>query len=911
MLGEASSCIQSDRKGDIFMKKVKVVTYSSPDDSIISDICNDENVLHICATASLTEAMMKKFGKRQNVISAKWFIDALLGEWMDMPTKLEQIMDLSELVRKGSDDNPDDKPITRAIRRYKSDALLTIRMLAEIGLKPKDLRECGITEYEKELSRLWEKMLLKDKEKGHFKKLDRFNFAQKRPFAFRIMANERMKEKFDRDIKEGENLCVSREKLHLEGSVVLHGFYFLTPIQQSVFQSLKNAAVNLTFLQLYNSNYPKTFSFIETVLGDENNWVPKGEWVIHQEGQVKESQLSLYMADFFEDRISRPSTKVHKERVTQICYRNLYQWMKDFRENLEKEEAATNYLTVMSGELDTRMKEFFPDQFLSERNFLSYPIGQYLLHLHKIWDQEKKKQEIDLVTIQECFASPWLYKINKITGKKDSASDYLYQLQFLANFFPQKMTMKEWKSNIKKLILDTERSSFLAKNIIGAKEHLRFLDEIKNPVKKIAPYSVPCEDWKIILEFLNVMDSHIETLFNNMDHLYSFKEYFSLLNGIITKQLPEAELLKHEKEMLRRIKKIANYYESSPSGKHYHIEDIAEAVHLLLSSQLDEKPDGHPDSDQHPNKKALRIRSFAEIDGIIFDEKKTIHVSGLDEFSFPNAESSLPWPLTLKAVEQLSGKINSLKAMLIREEHKDIIPRFLFYVLLSGKQNLTLSWFREWGERSSLGPSFYLKLLEDDSPKTESFEPVIEHPKTPAQDLRDDTVVYQTALSHYSDYALSELNICQRRFFYSYLTQQFSVYNSDFHYNFLFGNLYRLLLNFDANPAPLMKDVFPYWTGFRRAAKAAAAKTYNYTEKHHSFKYAGENYHALSGMKYLLYQNNGGEGWKQAWENKGYQVNQSSIALLEASPSSSCKYCPHEDFCPSARYAVDDERYGG
>ncbi|MBK5462004.1 hypothetical protein [Peribacillus sp. TH27] len=888
------------------MNNIKIVTYSSPQDSIISEICDREDVLHICATASLTEAMIGKFNKRKNVISAKWFIDALLDEWMDMSTKLEQMMSLSELVRKGSKENLKDEPITRAVRRHKSDALLTIRMLTEVGIKPQDLYEFGRTEYEKELSKLWEKMVEKDEESGHFKKLGSFNFAIKRPFALKMMINERLKEKYNKDIEIRDRLKVCKDKLNLEGSVVLHGFYFLTPIQQSVFQTLKKAGVNITFLQLYNPEYPETFSFIENVLGEENGWIPKSNWIVKKEDENQEHTLAPKVAGFFEDRPSMHLKEHDKKRVTQVCYKNLYQWMKDFKKDFENLEEGPHHLTVVNQELNTKIEEFFPEHSLSERNFLSYPVGQYLLHLHKIWDQEKKKQEVDLITLQECFVSPWLHTVDRVTGEKRFASDYVYQMQFLDNFFPPKMTMQEWKVSIKKLIKDTENSPFLIRDIPGKPEHHRFLDEIKNPIKKVAPYSIPAEDWKLILEFLSIMDSHINILFNDMDHLFSFKEYFGLLGQIITKQLPEEKLLKHEKEMLKRIKKISYYYESSPSGKQYHIEDIAEAVHLLLSAQFEEEPS--PEVKQE--KKALRIRSFAEIDGIIFDEKRNIHVSGMDEFSFPHSESSIPWPLTIETVKNLCDKVDSLKVMVIREKHKDIIPRFLFYILLSGDQELTLSWLRERGDKNSLGSSFYLKILEEVDQKSESYIEEIKDPTTPSEELKNETAVYSSELSHYSDYALSELNICQRRFFYSYLTQPFSVYTSDFHYSFIYGNLYKLLSKFDPKPASLIEDVFPYWTKFKQKAKAATAESYS-NERIQSFEYADEKHQALSGIKYLINLSNKEDGWRRAWKNEGYNLTQSSIELFKASPSSSCKYCPHEKFCPSARYAVDDERYEG
>ncbi|MEH7746766.1 hypothetical protein V7659_17230 [Neobacillus drentensis] len=892
------------------MSNVKVFTYMSPNDPVIQEVCSQDNILHICATTSLTGAMVNCFGEKGNVISAKWFTDAVLGDWMAPSVKFKQFMYLSELVRKGSIDNPGDSAAKQALRRNKADVLLTIRMLAELGIIPADLRESARTRYERELSLVWEQLEKKDQQEKYFKSFTRlktFHQALKRPYVFKNMVNARLLEKYSKDKESGIGVRVHPENLHINQTVVLHGFYFLTPIQQLIFQALKQAETDIVFLQFYNPKYIHTFSFLKDVLGEDNGWASADQWNISMFNDERSDGIADYLASHFEERVQ--DGKSNSNRINQTGYSHLYKWMQDFKKDtIEKEkdekDLSVNHLTAAGERIQQRLQEFFPEEHLSKRSFLSYPIGQYLLHLHKIWNQETKQQQVDIITLQECFLSPWLYVEDQVTGERKNASEFLHDLQRLADFFPRSMAMQEWITHLEQLIGNIQEGPFLAREFDVLPNQTRFIDEIKNPLKKIGPYSIESADLKDIKKILQLMNSHIELLFQKDNEYFTLPEYFSLLQEIMNGSLNMQDLQDHEEELIKKLTEVYQYNQNRPAERSYHIEDISEAVHCLLASSLDEPED----KEIRLQRKLIRLRSFAEIDGVIFDSKD-IHVSGLDDFSFPNPSSPLPWPLTIKTAEHLCLKTPHMKAMLLRENHKEVIPRYLFFVLLSGTQHITLSWFKEWGGKQGLGPSIYLKLVEGVcTASSEACAVKIQVPDESSEFLKDNTAVYGQELNHYSDYALSELNLCKRRFFYSYVVQPYSVYRSDFHFGFLHSSLYKLVSQFSTDPALMMKQVFPHWTDFKREAKIASAVRFNRPSVlSETFEYAEMEYQALSGLKYLVNPANSSEGWKRAWKNEGYRLTDSHFDLLKADPGPNCKYCPHEEFCPAAQYAVDDE----
>lgn len=886
------------------MSNVKVVTYTSPNDPVIQEVCSQDNILHICATASLTEAMVKRFGKKGNVIAAKWFTDAVLENWMASSVKFKQYMFLSELVRKGSVDNPDDSPVKQALRRNKADALLTIRMLAELGVKPADLKESAQTRYEYELSQIWGQLELKDKETKFFKRLDTLHFALKRPYPFRNMVNERLQKKYRRDAESGLKMQVRLENLHINQTIVLHGFYFLTPIQQLIFQALKQAKTNIIFLQFYNPKYMNTFSFLQDVLGQENGWAPADDWHISTFKDKQSDGIADYLASFFEEHVSVVTP--NSIRISQTEYSHFYNWMQNFKQDIVEKESnekklPVNHLTMAGEIIQQRLQEFFPEEHLSKRSFLSYPIGQYMMHLHKIWNQEIKQQQVDIITLQECFLSPWLYVEDAVAGERKHASEYLHDLQMLEDFFLRNMTMQEWIANLQELIENLREGPFLVREFDISSSHVRFIDEIKNPIKKIGPYSIAVANLEDIKRILELMNDHVEQLFRTDNEHFSLPEYFSLLQEIMNGSLNMGDLQEHEENLIKKLAEVFQYNQNRTDERPYHIEDIAEAVYVLLAGSLDEPEERRRQS------KLIRLRSFTEIDGVIFEDTD-IHVSGLDEFSFPNQSSTLPWPLTIRTAEKLCLKTPHMKAMLLRENHKEVIPRFLFFLLLSGKQHIMLSWFKEWGGKQGLKPSIYLKLIGDVCISNKGYANQICLPEESSKLVKNDAIVYEQELGHYSDYALSELNLCQRRFFYSYVVQPYSVYRSDFHFGFLYSNLYKLVSQFGTDPTLMMKQVFPHWTDFKREAKTASAVRFNNPPAlSEVFKYTGMEYQALSGLKYLVNPRNSSEGWKKAWRNEGYTLTESHVDFLKPEPGTNCRYCPHEEFCPSALYAVDDE----
>lgn len=869
------------------MKNVQIRTYRNPKEINIDALNKNNKVLHICATPSLTQAMINNSNIKEtngaNIISVKWFIDAILGEWMDLNTKLSQMVSLSELVRKGSPKNTEDKNITKSIRKNKADALLTIRMLAELDISPQQFKKIGKNKYEKELSDIWSELYKDENNHLIFQKLKNTMNKLKDPSLTIEYINNKLWERYD---IEEKNLKVRKEALNLNHLVILHGFYFISPIQQEIFKALEKANVKIIFLQFYDGKHPEIFSFLTETLGTSNGWVNHRNW--KPMGNVLPSNRAM----FYANKYKKSKDKISVEHSG--IYINEYNDFNDLLENIKKNNKDNDVnLSVISDQMNEKVKEYYSDLFKSEKNFLSYPLGQYLNHLHKIWHQEMKKEKISVLILQESFTSPWLIYRDS-NGNDIKATDYQHILEAIKEFFPYFMEFDELKNAINKLINDIEDSPFINRSKITED---RFFDEIINPIKKVGPYNINSKDLVIVLSFIERIQEHKNLLFNKDNQYLSFKNYFTLLQSLIKNNLSYDDLNKEEKELINKVGKIAQSYQKSIITGEYHIENFAESIQLILVSKL-----------ENENEKELtKIRSFEEIDGEIFNNN-SIHLSGLDEFSFPDIKTSLPWPLSLNTVEELEEVNISFKSMSLREQHKRNLPRYLFYLLLSSNQKLTLSWLTNWNGNSSLKQSNYLKLIEDISEKTFNDPFSFELPVIESINIKFNGKLTETKLNEFPEFALSELNICNRRFYYSYITQKYSSFKSDFHLGFLFSNVYSLLERFQENPDEQIDEVFPYWSKTKKEIKIANIKNYPDQLDNMSFSYKGINYKANSSTKYLIRQNSSHNQWQSAWNNHGYVIND-EINLLDANPSANCKYCPHEYFCSDARYSIDDERY--
>lgn len=835
------------------------------------------------------------------IITSSDLINILLGEWTTSETKLKQYLKLSDVIKNRIQR---DSVYYSSFRRNQIDVLDTIRMLEVCGVSVEDLTDLALSEKEEIFVETW-------------RELDRNNlFNQIRSLLRNGIGNKVKKEQalMQTLIKSSysEGVGTKIDSTITFETIVLHGFYFMTSEQQRVFLLLKQAGVKIVFLNLYDERYPETFSFIEKFINENHGWVNKDSWVVEDK-----SMQDLTIADkFLSDFEGTPIIDYMQNEIKVTDYPDFYAFLTDFDkdinvQNLDIENKT--YIAPNAEALNNRLQEYYPEKFKKKRRFLSYPIGQFLFQLHQMWDEQSKRLTITEGGLYECFASGWLYD----SENKQNARDFTKTLHDILPFFKGCLTKKQWEDRAAEL--ETIHDDVLTNFDVGTQN--RFTKMMESPFTRFSAFASSKEDTKQVIHFIDNMFHIAFDLFGTGEKRISLSNHFKKLRHLVfdSNQHLEKEIQDEEKVLVHELSKTL---QTAPGVDLFLVDDISSAISLYLSGNL-----------TNDLKEEVLIRPFIEIDGEAFKENPITHVTGLDENSLPYSEFKLPWPLQEKTFYALALGNIPLSFQVLRNENVKAITRYLVYNLFQFSQNIELSWMVQYEDKNHLDKAIYLSQL--------GLNPNTSHLNTDNQ-LVDRIAVKTISKKELDSFllypvdALAEFQFCPRRFYYSYITEEYSTFRSEFIHEFLYGNLLKsvkVLAGKSISEERVKNEVdklFPHWTDFKR--NLLAKENFKYIPwtisnfKGHTPYGKEEEFSNL--RKLFLFpalQNRKGDEDSKEVEhsiNALYSKPETVIPTLrddfekqlmehpvqmEARPSEKCRYCPHNDFCPEAHHPTDDK----
>ena len=862
--------------------------------------------IHLCATKSLARAVrllaeQKEALNKEKVIDALDFIKTLLGSWSNPERKLAQYAHLSEILRNKREELPeDDRDILRAFRLNQYDVLQTMRLLTEINETPSVIQK-HVSEREEYLFvNLWDEMEKEDISFKHIREKVNVIWQDKKQFTEEVL------EALDK---------LTGEK-PLEKRILLHGFYFISPIQHKVFTLLKEAGFELIFINLYNQHYSSVFQSVEEFISTKYGWVDTKDWIIDKKTSPGYA-LGRRFASSFEGNTLK---KDDEQRIQKVLYEDFYEFLSDF----EREENSKKfiYLSPIPDPINNRIKEYHPNIFKEDRHLLSYPAGQFLFHLHNMWDDQHNELVLSEQALMDCFSSGWL--IDKTNQK--NAVDYTDVLYELLPFFQLCKTVPEWEEQTKNLVeLRKETVHPFEKHTPKGGPTDRFHQILENPFVWLSYLNVKEEEIKQVTHFINHLLEIARFLFKKSEKV-SLNEHFKRLKIILESGLSETS--KSEDEI---IQQLLNKLSTADNNEKFLVQDLSEAIALYLGGKLEDEGD----KEEKNNSNLRKIFSLEDIDGKVIEAalyNKSIHICGLDENNLPQSSTFLPWPVTRRTLESMSDN-KSLSMVLLREELKPQISRYLFYSFASFTKDGVVSWMKNWDGKDNLEESFYLMLLGLDL-KIDERAPE-QRELSDKQILKREDIEASEVLTNYPEHTFQEYLLCPRRFFYSFLVQDHATFHSNFHHELLFGNFIKTLPIITRQKkekiSAKVKELFPQWSTLKRQYLIENNERYisplinidkrekiNYDEEQYSVvqkqlpmilhrgskkivdkqrePYLEENWYKIFGPE---------EGARVNFERTAMSDNH---AMFSSSPSTLCRFCPHIDHCPDAYYPVDDEQ---
>ena len=322
--------IASSKSFQQIKKYPQLVVSSDLRKSLVGDIEHD----HVRGVFSGDPVI--KVGEIRDVLSA---VDPF---WATDAAKFEQTVTLAEYFRKEIHNKGDDVEVRKWLvgcRRYSSQLLSAINLLEEAGIYPEDLSFSSDRNIEL-LMDVWNYMIEHNGTIGRFRKnIQKLNSRDMWNSIFTGMFHT-------------TNI----------DTVVIHGFYYITPIQQRILDGLEGLGIKLIFLFQYDERYPYVHEIWRKTYSEEHGYQRFEDW----------NRDSSNVVDVFGSLFEGDVVRKNINKITLREYSSVMEFVNDIKAEKNNKVAiySSNHLSA-----NRILQQFYPQDY-GERKLLSYPIGQ-------------------------------------------------------------------------------------------------------------------------------------------------------------------------------------------------------------------------------------------------------------------------------------------------------------------------------------------------------------------------------------------------------------------------------------------------------------------------------------------------------------------------------------------------------
>lgn len=306
----------------------------------------------------------------------------------------------------------------------------------------KEAKELRITtdEYKSEENTLEENLFLKIMEYMYIQ--DSFI-----DFDLKLFNYENDINTFKQDINSILNIDSSYDGFFKNKKILIQGFYYITPIQEIIFNYFKQSGINIDPMICYNNNYKAINKIVDNTF--EN--CKKKELLNNNNKQ------NTYISDVYAsllDGIELKSSSIKDiDKLEFKHYKDLNIYNKDilkllYDNNSVNTKKSINLYAVNRKEILNRISVFRGD--LEEPDKLSiryYPLGIFLKEIYSTWNPKNNSVCITIELLSRIF------ECNILEIEKNvKSSEYIEDLNKMNVYFADCITIEEWISRIEKLI---------------------------------------------------------------------------------------------------------------------------------------------------------------------------------------------------------------------------------------------------------------------------------------------------------------------------------------------------------------------------------------------------------------------------------------------------------------------------
>lgn len=884
--------------------------------------------LHICAAASTTRGMYNRYGKdfKMPILSIGDITSSIVGDWDDSVVKLGQytsitryIKELNEQLKSHPEYKTKYERLLKGMRRNQKEIQNAIRSLVECNIFPHEFEP--VTEEEKIFLALWSNMESNQNDKSiyafrneifeNFNKIEEFKYKFIDAICSAIDKQLRVLDKGNKNSKICDMLKQNKKQIKEEEikvkdlTFVLHGFYYIRPIQDRVIELMQKIGIELIFLNWYDEKYSEVFKIWGKTFDERWGYPNSKEWI--NDSNKDDYRWCDLFADIYEGEVNQKDlNKIKEGKMPQLkCYDNSIEFINDYK---NPNNMNDNYYSPESHKMDDILKDYFPEKF-KNRHFLSYPIGQFLYEIHKMWDEDSYQLKIDIDCLQQCFTSGWLSA--EINGKKENSKDYIYDLYLIKTYFKNCESINQWQERLN--LLKTIKSEVVnSLNTDKEKEdkNYRFHQSSSNPFMKFSFFKIDESRIEAIIKFIEELIKEAKFLFSDNQEI-KLSEYMKKIDNVIKRTAFE-DLNEVEEQIVENLKKTM--LKPLKNEVYCYPEDIAGAIILFLGGDFEKNEDNNREKGNDGI-----IQPIEKIEGasISYRSDACVHICQISEDGMPGNNRSYPWPLNKENVKRINTSRDYSNRLLDRMkliyDETGSINRYLFYCALQSSENIKFSWIKNW-EDKVIDQSVYIKLL---STWVEQFKKMDESYTVDLGEKyeihhRESTSLTKDEIEKLSRECIEEYKICPRRFYYSYITNDFPTFTSDFHHGFVFTNVIKSIsAATQSRSTTVYKQVeqfFPQWNNIQKMQLKEYSDKFSVVNNNKYDSFDGVSYISARELPNFLIPKYHDLFNKDSYTDKIISEN-TRLGIFKATPEKGekCTYCPHKDYCSLSILPLDKE----
>ena len=478
------------------------------------------------------------------------------------------------------------------------------------------------------------------------------------------------------DFRKARCICQQQEKEYYD-SIIIHGVHRITPLMFSLCRHLEEKLdVKVLFLINYATNLPEIYNTWKKVYAWCDTKFEYAAPLNLDQGR----EIGSCIAKTFKGQKKKPADTSFKDYPSLFSFAidEVGHTYKAARKRALKKKSGedqipnslsymrTQYYAVQGNAFNEILRMYYPEQF-KEKPFLSYPVGQFILGLYKMWDFEEKRMRLDPTALSECIVSgilkpdprllDTLRKTKLFFSDVDSFPAYIDRIHRLmeAEKLFQQRKAADWR------IL----------------EKVSFYHVEKTELESLEAYLVKIQD--VSYRLFHMMSGQV-------DYIRHFRE---LIDVVSTPEIGGLALSKSEQELIKEISdRLSADSKDNVTGNSV---DLSDALAFFLAGRIDSETSN------------WIVRDFMQIDGAVLlgtgnSKAATYHFALLsNEHMTRHHNDILPWPLTIEMFHHYTKAAEAVSAVATAlSQKRDYLRYILFYgAFFSRVNHLEFSYISE------------------------------------------------------------------------------------------------------------------------------------------------------------------------------------------------------------------------